>query len=173
MHGCLDRSHQVYGNEQALFDPGKNLEPGYAERVEDHDLGPPDPHGLHLPGPGALLEVEPVLLGDGEPDDPVRVDVRGHGLRHLPRPGQTNYLSSQLFLYSFVFFSVCVINSLFISVIVDAFETAKQPWKVSQQPKKPVREVLEECIGKLEMVRGQAGGEGVKERLEEMRRMIE
>lgn len=45
--------------------------------------------------------------------------------------GQTNYLSSQLFLYSFVFFSVCVINSLFISVIVDAFETAKQPWKVS------------------------------------------
>ena len=43
--------------------------------------------------------------------------------------GQTNYLSSQLYLYSFVFFSVCVINSLFISVIVDAYETAKDPAK--------------------------------------------
>jgi hypothetical protein len=40
--------------------------------------------------------------------------------------GQTNYLSSQLYLYSFVFFSVCVINSLFISVIVDAFNSAKK-----------------------------------------------
>jgi mucolipin 3 len=48
---------------------------------------------------------------------------------------QTNYLSSQLYLYSFVFFSVCVINSLFISVIVDAFETAKDPkLKQSKQP---------------------------------------
>jgi len=48
---------------------------------------------------------------------------------------QTNYLSSQLYLYSFVFFSVCVINSLFISVIVDAFETAKDPkFKQTKQP---------------------------------------
>ena len=37
---------------------------------------------------------------------------------------QTNYLSSQLYLYSFIFLSVCVINSLFISVICDAFESA-------------------------------------------------
>jgi len=33
--------------------------------------------------------------------------------------------------------------------------------------------VVEECIGKLEMVRGQAGGEGVRERLAEMRRIID
>lgn len=44
---------------------------------------------------------------------------------------QTNYLSSQLYLYSFVFFSVCVINSLFISVVVDAFESAKEAEKVT------------------------------------------
>ena len=38
---------------------------------------------------------------------------------------QTSYISSQVYLYSFIFFSVCVINSLFISIIVDAFNSAK------------------------------------------------
>ncbi len=37
----------------------------------------------------------------------------------------THYLYSQIYLYSFVFFSICVINSLFISVIEDAYNTAK------------------------------------------------
>lgn len=38
---------------------------------------------------------------------------------------QTNLFLSQLYLYSFVFFSICVVNSLFISVIEDAYITAK------------------------------------------------
>jgi hypothetical protein len=38
---------------------------------------------------------------------------------------RTSFFSSQVYLYSFIFFSVCVINSLFISVIVDAFDSAK------------------------------------------------
>ena len=38
----------------------------------------------------------------------------------------THFFSSQVYLYSFVFFSICVINSLFISVIEDAYSTAKK-----------------------------------------------
>lgn len=37
----------------------------------------------------------------------------------------THFFYSQIYLYSFVFFSICVINSLFISVIEDAYITAK------------------------------------------------
>ena len=37
----------------------------------------------------------------------------------------THFFYSQIYLYSFVFFSICVINSLFISVIEDAYVTAK------------------------------------------------
>ena len=37
-----------------------------------------------------------------------------------------HYLLSQLYLYSFVFFSICVIQSLFISVIQDGYVTAQQ-----------------------------------------------
>lgn len=71
---------------------------------------------------------------------------------------QTNYLSSQLYLYSFVFFSVCVINSLFISVIVDAFDQAKN------QKKKKVKTVtdtgdidIDEIIRKVEGLREMVG----------------
>lgn len=39
----------------------------------------------------------------------------------------THYLYAQVYLYSFIFFSICVINSLFISVIEDAYVTAKYP----------------------------------------------
>ena len=37
----------------------------------------------------------------------------------------TNYLFGQIYLYTFIFFSICVIQSLFISVIEDAHLTAK------------------------------------------------
>lgn len=37
----------------------------------------------------------------------------------------THFMYSKIYLFSFVFFSVCVINSLFISVIEDAYVSAK------------------------------------------------
>lgn len=42
----------------------------------------------------------------------------------------THFFYSQIYLYSFVFFSICVINSLFISVIEDAYVTAKYTSKM-------------------------------------------
>ena len=36
-----------------------------------------------------------------------------------------HYLLGQVYLYSFVFFSICVIQSLFVSVIEDAYVSAK------------------------------------------------
>lgn len=82
---------------------------------------------------------------------------------------QTNYLSSQLYLYSFVFFSVCVINSLFISVIVDAFETAKANKNRRQEGATAgeVEAVVEECIVKVARIRGKEGvGEGLSQRIQ-------
>jgi mucolipin 3 len=75
---------------------------------------------------------------------------------------QTNYLSSQLYLYSFVFFSVCVINSLFISVIVDAFNSAKNQKKESAEK----NDSIDELIKKVE------GLKGLKEGSEDMRMKI-
>ena len=42
----------------------------------------------------------------------------------------THFFYSQIYLYSFVFFSICVINSLFISVIEDAYVTAKYTTRI-------------------------------------------
>ncbi len=58
--------------------------------------------------------------------------------------GQTNYLSSKIYLYSFVFISVCVINSLFISVVIDALNSAKES---------NVEKVLDEVIQKIDIIK--------------------
>ena len=39
--------------------------------------------------------------------------------------GITHYILSQVYLYTFLFFSICVLQSIFISVIEDAYVQAK------------------------------------------------
>lgn len=89
---------------------------------------------------------------------------------------QTNYLSSQLYLYSFVFFSVCVINSLFISVIVDAFDQAKN------QKKKKVKTVtdtgdidIDEIIRKVEGLKEMVGkgDENMRMKVQELKYAVQ
>lgn len=58
-----------------------------------------------------------------------------------------HFFYSQVYLYSFVFFSICVINSLFISVIEDAYVTAKYASRVDlflgrTDDKVPIKELL-------------------------------
>eukprot|EP00347_Sterkiella_histriomuscorum_P024278 403331685 len=58
----------------------------------------------------------------------------------------THFFYSKIYLFSFIFFSICVINSLFISVIEDAYVTAKYTSRLdmflgrqsSQLPVKPL-----------------------------------
>ena len=89
---------------------------------------------------------------------------------------QTNYLSSQLYLYSFVFFSVCVINSLFISVIVDAFNHSKNEKatkKISESTSNDmdIDQVIKRVEGLKEAV--EKGGEQMRMKVQELKYAVE
>ncbi len=94
---------------------------------------------------------------------------------------QTNYLSSQLYLYSFVFFSVCVINSLFISVIVDAFDQARNQ-KKKNKPKNdgPAADTatdIDELIRRVEALKEAMGlnkdDEGLRMKVQELKYAVQ
>ncbi len=85
---------------------------------------------------------------------------------------QTNYLSSQLYLYSFVFFSVCVINSLFISVIVDAFNHSKNEKSGKKASESmDIDEVIKRVEGLKESV--EKGGEQMRMKVQELKYAVE
>lgn len=66
---------------------------------------------------------------------------------------QTNYLAAQMYLYSFIFFSVCVINSLFISVIVDSFNTSRKLVEEKQTKKNSLEKGFQQALAGIEALK--------------------
>jgi hypothetical protein len=63
-----------------------------------------------------------------------------------------NYLIAQIYLYSFIFFSICVISSLFVAVIEDGYITAKYASKLDMfygtaEGKAPLKDLTRKRFG--------------------------